>query len=73
MGSRGRRAAESRVGDEEMEEENNRILVVKSDEKWMKFRKALKRVNIKYKIWYLIFFVCPDMTCRLRNYLKIGM
>lgn len=37
------------------------------------FRKALKRVNIKYKIWYLIFFVCPDMTCRLRNYLKIGM
>ena len=39
MGSGGRRAAERRVGDEEMEEENNRILVVKSDEKWMKFRK----------------------------------
>ena len=37
MGSRGRRAAESRVGDEEMEEENNRILVVKSDEKWMQY------------------------------------
>ena len=36
MGSGGRRAAERRVGDEEMEEENNRILVVKSDEKWMK-------------------------------------
>ena len=39
MGSGGRRTAESRVGDEEMREENNRILVVKSDEKWMKFRK----------------------------------
>ena len=38
MGSRGRRAAESRVGDEEMEDENNRILVLKSDEKWMKFK-----------------------------------
>ena len=36
MGSGGRRTAERRVGDEEMEEENNRILVVKSDEKWMK-------------------------------------
>ncbi|MFR0953155.1 MAG: hypothetical protein ACLSGK_10185 [Lachnospiraceae bacterium] len=34
--SGGRRTAERRVGDEEMEEENNRILVVKSDEKWMK-------------------------------------
>ena len=36
MGSGDRRTAERRVGDEEMEEENNRILVVKSDEKWMK-------------------------------------
>ena len=35
MGSGGRRTAERRVGDEEMEEENNRILVVKSDEKWI--------------------------------------
>ena len=36
MGSRGRRTAESRVGDEGMQEENNEILVVKSDEKWTK-------------------------------------
>ena len=47
MGSGGRRAAERRVGDEEMEEENNRILVVKSDEKWMKFRKEAVIASLK--------------------------
>lgn len=37
------------------------------------FKKAIALANTKYKLWYRMFFVCPDVTCRIRNYLKIGL
>lgn len=36
-------------------------------------KKALTLVNSKYKLWYNLFWLCPDVTCRIRNYLKIGL
>lgn len=29
--------------------------------------------DLKYKVWYSMFKTVPDFTCRLRNFLKIGM
>ena len=37
------------------------------------FENAIALANLKYKIWYRLFWRCPDVTCRIRNYLKIGL
>ncbi|MBR2732371.1 MAG: glycosyltransferase [Clostridia bacterium] len=29
--------------------------------------------GFKYKVWYTLFRCCPALTCRLRNFLKIGL
>lgn len=35
--------------------------------------KALyNRLDLKYKIWFSMFILCPNHTCKLRNKLKIG-
>lgn len=32
-----------------------------------------KVINLQYKIWYKLFKLFPDFTCRIRNTLKIGL
>jgi len=34
---------------------------------------AFQTVGIKYKLWYAMFAVMPNVTCRIRNTLKIGL
>ncbi len=29
--------------------------------------------SLKYKIWYILFRICPNFTCKIRNTLKIGL
>ena len=72
MGSGGRRAAERRVGDEEMEEENNRILVVKSDEKWMKFRKEAVIASLILELMWC-FLLKPPVVFAIVSPPMIGL
>lgn len=37
------------------------------------FDKALMLSNNKYKLWYRLFYICPDFVCNVRNRLKIGL
>ena len=32
-----------------------------------------KVIDVQYKIWYLLFKIFPDFTCKIRNTLKIGL
>ena len=72
MRSGGRRAAERRVGDEEMEEENNRILVVKSDEKWMKFRKEAVIASLILELMWC-FLLKPPVVFAIVSPPMIGL
>lgn len=29
--------------------------------------------NLKYKLWYSLFMIIPELTCRIRNIFKIGL
>lgn len=37
------------------------------------FENALVLANSKYKLWYRLFYRCPDFVCNIRNCLKIGL
>lgn len=37
------------------------------------FKLGMADVNLKYKMWYMLFKVFPDFICNLRNIFKIGL